>query len=360
MKELIPHISPILLNKNITELTYFTTNKCNMQCKHCFVHNELNKKPKEPPISISEIIKMGEFIPHMQRVHLGGGEPFMRKDIGELAVTISNHWNTGVICIPTNGWYGDNIIKTIRAFGSNGKGQLRLHFSINSHRPQDMDDFTKVKGTFDRWRKNIALAIKESRPFNNITIVALSTFNEFNQNEFIDLIDFAIDDIGVDDFSFQLVRSHGDYNPDLNTKKFQQAIDYFFNKKNNQNVLLKNFRRAIREETIKYYDNPTYSRDCSSGRSRVVMSPEGNIYPCETKGYPNHESMNNNLIGSIRDFEYDICKLLSSNVSLQLQDEIKKNKCHCDHGIDTSLSMLTKPKTQFKILKETIIELVKL
>jgi molybdenum cofactor biosynthesis enzyme MoaA len=198
-----------LIKNRLTELTYFTTNLCNLRCKHCFVTEELNSKHEEL-LTISEIVKMGKYIPHMQRVHLGGGEPFMRDDISDLAVYLSNTWKTGVICIPTNGWFGENIIKTIEKFGEQGYGNLRLHFSINSPDPKDMDNFAQVTNTFKNWRKNIQLAKEVSKKYDNITLVALSTFNEFNQDSFIELIDFVMDEVGVDDFSFQLVRYHGD------------------------------------------------------------------------------------------------------------------------------------------------------
>jgi hypothetical protein len=86
------------------------------------------------------------------------------------------------------------------------------------------------------------------------------------------------------------------------------------------------------------------------------MSPNGDIYPCETKGYPNVETMSSNIMGSIRDFNYDITKLLESNLAKKNQHEIKSNKCHCNHGIDALISMLSSPKFQFKLLRESLIK----
>lgn len=346
MKNLIPHLTPIFFKNRLTELTFFTTNKCNMHCKHCFVTEELNKK-SDDFLSVDEIVKMGKFIPHMQRVHLGGGEPFSRHDISELAVSLSNSWKTGVICIPTNGWFGDNIIKAIDNFGKNGYGNLRLHFSINSPDSEDMDKFTQVKGSFDRWHKNILLALETAHKYNNITIVALSSFNEYNQNVFIKLIDFLMDEIQVDDFSFHLVRSHGTYRPILDIEQFNYAINYFFNNKSKDNALLKAFRSKIREKTSDYYENPEYKVPCTAATTRIVMSPSGDIYPCEKIGYPNLQEKNKWFMGSIRDFNYDIRELLNNKLAIDVKNKIYENKCHCDHGIDSSLSQLS--TTKFKV-----------
>ena len=99
---------------------------------------------------------MSPHIGAMQRVHLGGGEPFARRDIADLAVRVSNEWNAGVVCIPTNGWFTDRILAGMNYFGTHGKGKLRLHFSINSPDAAEMDEFTRLPGTFARWRRSHA------------------------------------------------------------------------------------------------------------------------------------------------------------------------------------------------------------
>jgi len=328
-----------------------------MHCKHCFVAEELNTK-SDDFLSVDEILKMGEHIPHMQRVHLGGGEPFLRNDIAKLSVELSNSWKTGVICIPTNGWFGDNILETIESFGNFGYGNLRLHFSINSTVPEDMDNFTQLTGSFKRWLENIQAAKKASRKYNNITLVALSSFNEYNQDSFIDLIDFVMDEVGVDDFSFHLVRSHGEYHPVIDIDKFNQAIDYFFKSKSKDNPLLKAFRSKIREATADYYQKPEYSTPCASATSRVVMSPTGDIYPCEKIGYPNLREKDEWFMGSIREFDYDIHKLLQSKLALDVRNRIITGQCHCDHGIDSSLSKLTSTKFKAEVMARTVQNII--
>jgi len=352
MKKILPHLAPLLLRNRLTELTYFTTNTCNMKCKHCFVMDELNSEI-EPLLSVEEIIKMGKYIPNMQRVHLGGGEPFIRKDMSELVVALSQNWKTGVICIPTNGWFTENIIKTIEAFGEHGYGTLRVHFSINSFIPEDMDNFTQVKNSFKRWRESVEQAKIVSEKYDNITLVALTTYNEYNQQYFIKLIDYLIDDIKMDDFSFQLVRKHGDYRPYLDVDGFDKAIQYFFKHKSKDKALLKAFRSLIREETLEYYKNPKYTTPCMASTTRVVMSPSGEIYPCEKLGYPNLDR-EKYLMGSIRDFDYDITKLLKNRESNKIRDNILLNECHCDHGIDASLSHLSNMKFKLKLATRTV------
>jgi MoaA/NifB/PqqE/SkfB family radical SAM enzyme len=344
----LKHIPPLLLEHRLTELTYFTTDACNMKCRHCFVHDALNNR--SPQLGVDEIRRMAAHIPAMQRVHLGGGEPFTRGDIGELAVCVSNEWRAGVVCVPTNGWFTDRILAGLRHFGTHGQGRLRLHFSINSPVPEEMDHFTQLKGSFQRWRRSIDAALALAARYPQITIVALATFNEFNQHNFEDLIDFLHQDVGVDDFSFQLVRRHGDYAPPLDINRFRAATDYYFRTWNRQNPLLAGFREATRAASADYFEVPEYRSRCTSGKLRVVMSPGGDVYPCEKLGYPNLKTLAAWRMGNVRDFDYDVNALVRSPQARALYAKICQGNCHCDHNIDQSLSLLSTSTFRNRVL----------
>lgn len=348
----IRHIPPLVFEHRLTELTYFTTDICNMKCKHCFVLDALNHRM--PHLSVDEIGKMARHIPAMQRVHLGGGEPFTRADLPELAVQVSNEWNAGVVCVPTNGWFTDRIVAGIEHFGAHGKGNLRLHFSINSPDPEDMDAFTRLKGSFRHWRESIGAALALSKRFPQITVVALATFNEFNQHCFIELIDYLHQDVGVDDFSFQLARTHGSYAPALDIEGFRRANAYYFSRYNKQNPLLAAFREETRNQSADYFANPRFERRCTSGKIRVVMSPSGDIYPCEKLGYPNLEHMSEVHMGNVREFDFNVQALLNSPRAREIYGRLCDAQCHCDHNIDQSLRLLSNGAFRGRVLKKIV------
>ena len=343
------HAPPLLLKHRITELTYFTTDICNMKCRHCFVDEALNNR--QPHLTLSEMGKMSRYISAMQRVHLGGGEPFTRTDIGELAALVSNEWNAGVVCVPTNGWFTDRIVAGIEYFGQHGRGNLRMHFSINSPDPDEMDSFTQLKGSFARWRRSIDTALALSARFPQITIVALTSFNEYNQHRFEELIDFLHEDVGVDDFSFQLARGHANYSPLLDIDRFRAASAYYFKRWNKQNPVLAAFREETRARSADYFEHPKFERLCTSGKIRVVMSPNGDIYPCEKLGYPNLQNMAAVRMGNIRDFDYDIEALLGSSEARRIYGDLCDRKCHCDHNIDQSMRLLSSGDFRARVLK---------
>jgi radical SAM protein with 4Fe4S-binding SPASM domain len=353
----IRYLTPLLFQHRLTELTYFVTSSCNFKCRHCFVTDQLNKKHQE--LTPEELKKMGRSIPAMQRVHIGGGEPFARTDITDVVLTITREWNVGVMCLPTNGWFTDRTVDLTEKYGSNGvKCALRMHFSLSTL-PSDMDKFTGQQGSYTRWRQTICKVKNAASSFKNISVLVLSTFNDFNQDTFPELMRIVLDEIGVDDFSFCLVREHENYHPKLDIEKFNTLMHQYYGRNSHQHPLLKIYRESVREVIADYYKNPREIVPCCAGRLRVVMSPDGEVYPCETLGYPACKDSSAWRMGNIRDFDYNIRKLLTSDTARDVRNAIKKKHCHCAQGIDISLSLLCSNRFRFAILAKLIRHLLR-
>lgn len=241
---LLKNCIPLFIKNRLVELTYMVTNSCNMRCRHCYVLDNLNKKCDE--LSAEEIREMGKYIKKLQRVYIGGGEPFTRKDIPDIVISIANDWDTDVICLPTNGTFKENLLRTVSEFGEQSGKNLRLHFSLNAL-GNNMDVFTRRPGAFQKWIDTIRSSKKITDRYPHITLIVLSTYNDFNKNYFNDLMDFAIKEIGVDDFSFGLVRSHNDYNPEIDLEKYDQITDEYFKRRCSQGPFLRAYRERLRE-----------------------------------------------------------------------------------------------------------------
>ncbi len=87
---------------------------------------------------------------------------------------------------------------------------------------------------------------------------------------------------------------------------------YYFRTYNKHGPVLSSFREAIRSESAAYLENPRFRRRCASGKIRVVLDPNGDVYPCEKLGYPNLRTMQRWTLGNIRAFDYDIDALVRS------------------------------------------------
>lgn len=338
---------PLFFKHRIIEMTVFVTDKCNFRCKHCFMLDQLNKKTTKT-LSLNEFHLMGKYINSMQRVHIGGGEPLLRNDISDIVLTISNEWNTQVICLPTNGSFQKNAEVISELFGQKSSKHLRFHFSL-SVLGDKMTEFTGHKDAFHLWEKTVKSVKKITEKYNNISLTVLSTFNDFNQNEIDELTNYVTNKVKPDDFSFALVRSHDTYQPVLNLEKFESINHKIYSESNTQNPFIRAYRELIREKITMYYKNNSYCVKCLSGKLRIVLSPDGYVYPCENLGYPEGINQDEWEMGNIRDFDYNIHKLLNGEKAKNIRKRIIDNKCHCHHGVDMSINYLCTWRFKFEV-----------
>jgi Fe-coproporphyrin III synthase len=88
-------------------LTYIVTWTCNARCIMC----DCWKKDSPDDLSIGEIEGLYRQLPKMDAVRLTGGEPFVRKDFGEIASLTEAFLKPSFLHVTTNGFLTDRIVK---------------------------------------------------------------------------------------------------------------------------------------------------------------------------------------------------------------------------------------------------------
>ena len=101
----LSHFSSFLFKKKLKHLILHVTNHCNFRCSHCFVDFVNIKRD----LKIDEYKKISENINNLFWLDVGGGEPFLRKDLSQ----IINLFRKQIVSIPTNGWLLNNILEQI-------------------------------------------------------------------------------------------------------------------------------------------------------------------------------------------------------------------------------------------------------
>src|SRR5260221_14686729 len=62
-------------------LVLFINSICNMKCEHCFYWTSLNKRDD---LTKEEIFALSDSLGPIENLNLSGGEPFLRKEFGEI------------------------------------------------------------------------------------------------------------------------------------------------------------------------------------------------------------------------------------------------------------------------------------
>jgi radical SAM protein with 4Fe4S-binding SPASM domain len=74
---------------------------------------------------------------------------------------------------------------------------------------------------------------------------------------------------------------------------------------------------------------------CYAGRLNLVLTETGEVKPCEILA---------DSFGNVRDFGYDIRKVVSSERADEIRQSIKKGRCFCTHECYFMTNILFNPK----------------
>ena len=304
------HLHKVLFKKNRlpSYFIFYPTSRCNLKCTHCFYHDSLNKKFEE--LSLDEIDKFTKTMDPLLHLILTGGEPYIKKDLAEIARIFYHNTRLPILSIPSNGWYLDKMDKQIRNI-LNWCPELILNQLISlDGLEEDHDRIRGIKGSFKKALDALELIKNLKKKLKRINVGVIITFTSQNQNKMKEIVKGIYELSKPDNISINLVR--GDpkerVNLNLDMKLYKEAVDYrnslFYSKKisghsdfNGSNLVTAG-RIVLNEMVQEIFETNKYQTPCYSGNLSGVMYPEGQVYPCEILD-------RDHKIGNIRDFDLD-------------------------------------------------------
>ena len=118
------------------------TYRCHFRCLRCHTWKCPSKVEEE--ISLDVLKKL----PEMAFANITGGEPFLRKDLFEIAKAYFTNTDIQSLFITTNGFFTDRIKGFLDEFVSSKiEGNVTLQFSIDNFE-EEHDRNRRVKGLF--------------------------------------------------------------------------------------------------------------------------------------------------------------------------------------------------------------------
>jgi MoaA/NifB/PqqE/SkfB family radical SAM enzyme len=111
-----------------TGVTLFPTFVCNFSCPFCAFSADLNQHRDE--LTLAELTSVARGLGRVLVLHIGGGEPFVRRDLPEVIAAFTRHTGVRKVEIPTNGWSAERIGEQVRRILELSPG-LRLNVRIS-------------------------------------------------------------------------------------------------------------------------------------------------------------------------------------------------------------------------------------
>ncbi|MDR3314870.1 MAG: putative heme d1 biosynthesis radical SAM protein NirJ2 [Coriobacteriales bacterium] len=256
-------------------VSWMTTNRCNLKCKHCYQDAEGTDASIEEELTtaegkalIDQIVRAGFKI-----MIFSGGEPLLRDDIFELVAHAASKGLRPVF--GTNGMLiTPEVARRLKEAGAAAMG-----ISLDS---LDECKHNEFRGDQDAYRLTLE-GMKHCREVG-LPFQIHTTIMDWNQGELLDVIDFAVKQGAQAHYPFFLIPvGRGKYIAETSIKVLEneELIESIMQKSTEVPIGIKptcapQFVRIARQLGIEM----RYTRGCLAGLTYCIISPNGIVRPC--------------------------------------------------------------------------------
>ncbi|NSW92498.1 MAG: radical SAM protein [Firmicutes bacterium] len=351
----VPRTKPLSLTVSITQ-------KCNSKCKTCNIWKDPRNKQPNNELAIDEYDKIFESIGRSVIWYtLSGGEPFLRKDIVEIAKLIIKYSAPKVIIIPTNGLLVDrifreteNILKILPHHST-----LIVNISLDGI-GENHDEIRGIPGNFKKFLETFAALKELKKTYNHSFELGVhSVVSRFNVENILELFDYVKNNLSPDSYICEIAENREEL---LNTEDdITPAIDLYektirpLQHELRESLLHnKGITGLIQAFRLKYYDYViTEMREkrrvipCYAGRVSAQISPWGDVWPCCILAYQAD-------MGNLREFGHDFNRLWYSEKAAKVRNQVFKGDCYCPMANVHYTNMVLTPKAMIGVMKNCL------
>lgn len=335
-------------------LTLFVTGRCNLRCRHCFHWKEVADGAAGP--SLEQVRSLADSCARMGPllwVSFGGGEPFLRKDLPELAQAFGRH-GLRHLAIPTNGLVEERQHEAIARILRENPG-LFLSVAVSFDGPGQIHDaIRQVAGGHERSMASVrALARQraelpdEAAGKGRLGVGLLVTVTSENQHVLAEHMEYLVRELRPDNVTVNLARGTA-----LDESLLSVDPDRY------AEVVAKK-RALVASGALPYFDFPLASlavaRDrlmyrhvervargdrtshlpCTAGTLSLVVFENGSVQPCEILGRE---------LGNLNQVEWDLERLWNARPAEDLRSEIRDTRCTCTWECAAADNVLFQPR----------------
>ena len=345
-------------------LTLFVTGRCNARCRHCFHWKEVAEGVAGPSLEQVEALarstaRMGPLL----WVSFGGGEPFLRSDLAELARAFGRH-GLRHLAIPTNGLVEERQHDVSQRILRENP-DLYLSVAVSFDGPPDIhDSIRQVPGGHARSMASVRSLKQQARSLGTPAEGAgrmgagiLLTITSENQHCISEHLEELVEELQPDNVTLNLARGTAMEEHLLEVDPDRYA------------ELVATKKRLIDSGKLPYFDFPmaglAVARDrmmyehverlargdrsrhlpCTAGTLSAVVFENGSVHPCEILGRE---------IGNLNSVDWDLERLWSSTEADGLRREIADTRCACTWECAQADNVLFNPRTWPRLALQTL------
>ena len=300
-------------------LILFINSICNMKCEHCFYWQDLNQRDD---LTKEEIFALSRDLGHIENLNLSGGEPFLRREFGEICRQFIQYNKVRQIYVPTNGWYTRKTVEQLEQVLQEPDLDLfAVELSLDGT-AEFHDRFRVAPGSFARAMETYdALAeLQDKDP--RLRIHSISTATDVNVSEIRSLTGYLFERCPkMDHHNLALIR--GDRkNPALRCPTMVEYKELYEYVRRLWHAREEGRYGSIVEPMLQWAKVKTVERGtqvvpCRAGVLSAVVYANGDVGVCEL-----HEPL-----GNLRKSSFQ--EIWNSPDAQRLRQSIANKECHC-------------------------------
>lgn len=305
----------------------YVTNRCNFRCKFCFYYAEIEKGRKPNELTVPELEKISKSVGPLLQLSLTGGEPFLRKEFSEITSLFIENTGVRFITIPTNAWLTDRMMRYLDTIlPKHPDTFIRLTFSIDGI-GEDHDKNRSMPGSYAKIIESYKAISPLRKHYPNLVLDSNTVFTRNTTNTILDILRHLNLNFEFDNHTVTYVR--GDIkDPELKTQeaeRYREMNAYLSRlERKKEKRFLYPLYRGVRdvawENLMSTVFEDKFVTPCVAGRKLVVISETGEVRPCEIL---------DKSMGNLRDYDFDLQKLMSTHDNADLRRWIVDTKCKC-------------------------------
>jgi radical SAM protein with 4Fe4S-binding SPASM domain len=308
-------------------LIFYVTNRCNFRCNFCFYGEEIEKGQKSDELTLEEIEKIAKTTGPLLQLSLTGGEPFLRKNLSEIVDVFIRHTDPWFVTIPTNASMPDRMAEFLeQVLPAHPETAFRITFSIEGI-GKEHDDIRSMPGSFDNIVESHKVLSGIRARYSNLVMDANSVFTARSENTLKETLRHLDEKFAFDNLSITYARGNiSDESLKQTSREKYEDINRFLEsiQRSKESRFLYPVWRGVRDisrrNLIRTVFDDEFVNPCVAGRKIIVIGETGDVLPCEILG---------RSMGNVRDFDYDLKRLLASAENNELRKWIVESKCKC-------------------------------
>lgn len=283
-----------------------------------------------------------------------GGEVYLREDLAEVSRIFYKNNRPAVMLYPTNGLLPDLIReRTEEILRSCAKSIVAVKLTIDGL-GEKHDTLRATPGSFEKTMNTYRLLAPLLERYPHFELGVNTVFCAGNQDDMDSVIDFVNGLEHSKTHTISLVRGalSDESHKTVDFEKYHRAVGRLEAGMKRGSGRLYRFRGARIKAAQDIMQRRLIHRTvmekkrlipCYAGSLNLVLTEEGGVYPCEilTESF-----------GNVRDFGYDIGKVVNSDRAHEIRAAIKNRQCFCTHECYCMTNILFNPALYPSLLRE--------